>query len=50
MCDHTCGGGPDYQIPDALWAPMVRVLPSPKGRKQEGRPRLEDRHALPAMV
>jgi transposase len=50
MRDHTFGGGPDYQIPDALWAPMVRVLPSPKGRKQEGRPRMEDRHAMTAIV
>jgi putative transposase len=50
MCDHTFGVGPDYQIPDALWAQMVRVLPSPKVRKQDGRPRMEDRHAMTAIV
>jgi putative transposase len=50
MCDHTYGVGPDYQIPDALWAQMVRVLPSPKVRKQDGRPRMEDRQAMTAMV
>ena len=50
MCDHTFGVGPDYQIPDALWAQMVRVLPSPKVRKKDGRPRMEDRHAMTAIV
>ena len=50
MCDHTFGVGPDYQLPDALWAQMVRVLPSPKVRKKDGRPRMEDRHAMTAIV
>jgi hypothetical protein len=50
MCDHTYGVGPDYQIPDALWAQMVRVLPSPTVRKQDGRPRMEDRQAMTAIV
>jgi transposase len=50
MCDHTDGVGPDDQIPDALWAQMVRVFPSPNVRKKDGRPRMEDRHAMTALV
>jgi len=50
MCDHPVGVSPDSQIPEALWAQRVRVLPSPTVRKQAGRPRMADRHARPAMV
>jgi hypothetical protein len=50
MCDDAFGVGPDCQIPAALWAQMVRVLPPPKVRKQDGRPRMEDRHAMTAIV
>ena len=50
MCDDAFGVGPDYQIPDALWAQMVRVLPPPKVRKKDGRPRLDDRHAMTAIL
>jgi hypothetical protein len=50
MCDPTCGVGPADQIPAALWARLVRVIPSPTVRKQEGRPRMEDRHAMTAIV
>jgi transposase len=50
MCDDAFGVGPDYQIPDALWAQMVRVLPPPKVRKKDGRPRMDDRHAMTAIV
>src|SRR5919106_1481483 len=50
MCDDAFGVGPDDQIPDALWAPMVRVLPPPQVRKKDGRPRMADRHAMTAMV
>ena len=50
MLDDTFGVGPDYQIPDALWEQIVRVLPPPKVRKKDGRPRMEDRHAMTAMV
>lgn len=50
MCDDAFGVGPDYQIPEALWAQMVLVLPPPKVRKKDGRPRMEDRQAMTAMV
>jgi len=50
MSEDAFGVGPDYQIPDALWAQMVRVLPPPKVRKKDGRPRMEDRHAMTAIL
>lgn len=50
MSEDTFGVGPAYQIPDALWRQMVRVLPPPKARKQEGRPRMDDRQAMTAIV
>jgi transposase len=50
MPDDAFGVGPDYQLPDALWAPMVRVLPPPKARQNDGRPRLDDRHAMTAIL
>jgi hypothetical protein len=38
MCDEAFGVGPDYQIPDALWAQMVLSSHRPKsGRKMDGR-------------
>jgi putative transposase len=50
MCDDAFGVGPDYQLPDTLWVQMVRVLPPPKIRKKEGRPRMDDRHAMTAIL
>jgi putative transposase len=50
MSDEALGIGPDYQIPDVLWAQMVRVLPPPKARQKDGRPRMDDRRAMTAIV
>jgi putative transposase len=50
MCDDAFGVGPDYQLPDALWVQMVRVLPPPKVRKKDGRPRMDDRRAMTAIL
>jgi putative transposase len=50
MSKETFGVGPEYQIPDALWLQMVRVLPPPKARKKEGRPRMDDRQAMTAIL
>ena len=50
MCEDAFGVGLDSQIPDALWAQMVRVLPQPKVRKKDGRPRMDDRHAMTAIL
>jgi putative transposase len=44
------GVGPDYQIPDALWVQMMRVFPPPKARKKDGRPRMDDRQAMTAIL
>jgi putative transposase len=50
MCDDTFGVGPDYQIPDVLWMQMMRVFPPPKARKKAGRPRMDDRQAMTAIL
>lgn len=50
MPDEAFGVGPDDQIPDALWEQMVRVLPPPTPKKKEGRPRMDDRQAMTAIV
>jgi putative transposase len=50
MSEETFGVGPEYQIPDALWLQMVRVLPTPKVRKKDGRPRMADRQAMTAIL
>ena len=50
MCDDAFGIGPDYQIPDALWMQMMRVFPPPKARKKDGRPRMDNRQAMTAML
>ena len=49
MSEETFGVGPEYHIPDALWQQMVCVLPSPKARKKDGRPRMDDRQAMTAI-
>jgi putative transposase len=46
----SCGVGPDYQVPDALWAQMVHVLPPPTPKQKEGRPRMDDRQAMTAIL
>jgi putative transposase len=50
MCDDAFGVGPDYQLPDALWVQMLRVLPPPRVRKKDGRPRMDDRQAMTAIL
>jgi transposase len=50
MSEETFGVDPAYHIPDALWLQMVRVLPPPKARKKEGRPRMDDRQAMTAIL
>lgn len=50
MSEETFGVGPEYQIPDPLWLQMVRVLPPPKARQKDGRPRMDDRQAMTAIV
>jgi putative transposase len=50
MNEEAFGVGPDYQLPDALWAQMVRVLPPPKAKQKDGRPRMDDRQAMTAIL
>jgi transposase len=50
MPDDGFGVGPDYQMPDALWEQMVRVLPPPTPKKKDGRPRMDDRQAMTAIL
>jgi len=50
MTDTSFGVGPEYQIPDKLWEQMVPLLPPPKPKKKEGRPRLPDRQAMTAIL
>jgi transposase len=50
MPDDDYGVGPDSQIPDALWVQMGRVLPSPTPKKKDGRPRMDDRQAMTAIL
>ena len=44
------GVGPDDQILAALWEEMVRLLPPPTPKQTDGRPRMDDRHALTAIL
>ena len=47
--DTTFGVAADYQIPDALWAQIEPLLPAPPPKKKDGRPRMQDRHAMTAI-
>jgi putative transposase len=50
MPDDAFGVGPDYQIPDALWEQIVCALPPPSPKKKDGRPRMDDRQAMTAIL
>jgi len=39
-----------YQIPDDLWERIASMLPKPKPKKKSGRPRMEDRKAMTAIL
>jgi transposase len=50
MSEETFGVGPEDQIPDALWRQMLQVLPPPTARTKDGRPRMDDRQAMTAIL
>jgi hypothetical protein len=50
MSEASVGVGPASHLPAARWRQMGRVLPPPNARKQEGRPRQDDRQAMTASV
>ena len=39
-----------YQIPDPLWRQISPLLPKPKDKKKPGRPRMDDRKAMTAIL
>jgi putative transposase len=39
-----------YQISSELWEKMKSLLPPPKQKKKDGRPRMDDRKAMNAIV
>ena len=41
---------PDYLIPDDVWSQMQASLPAPKVKKVRGRPRMDDRQAMTAIL
>jgi putative transposase len=44
------GVGSAYEIPDVLWDRIVPLLPSQKRKKKAGRPRMNDRKAMSAIL
>jgi len=43
MAENEMGVNPEYQIPDELWERIRPLLPLPKPKKKQGRPREDDR-------
>jgi hypothetical protein len=50
MPEDAFGVDPAYQIPDALWEQMVRVRPPPTPKKKDGRPWMDGRQAMTAIL
>ena len=50
MADDGLGVDPEYQIPDELWERIKPLLPAPKPKKKPGRPRMDDRKAMTAII
>jgi len=48
MADCQPDVGPEYRIPDALWAQIKPLLLPPKPKKKPGRPRMDDRKPMTA--
>jgi putative transposase len=49
MIDPEYGIDTKYAIPDALWAEMVGILPTPKAKKKAGRLRVNDQRLMTAI-
>jgi putative transposase len=47
--DNYAGVGPEYQIPDELWARIEPLLPPPKPKRKPGRPSMKERQAMTAV-
>jgi len=46
----TLGGMVRELVPDAFWQRVAPLLPAPRPKKKQGRPRADDRAALEAIV
>ncbi|HTK09929.1 MAG TPA: transposase [Ktedonobacteraceae bacterium] len=40
----------DYQLSDSAWRIIVRLVPLPKKKNQRGRPQMDDRRAMTAII
>jgi len=50
MSEEDWGVGSEYQIPDAMWAQIRALLPASQPKKKLGRPRMNDRQAMTAIL
>ena len=50
MAEGVYGVDAKYEIPDELWKKIEPLLPKEKRKKKSGRPRMDDRQALTAML
>lgn len=44
------GVGREYELADEFWAKVEGVLPPPRAKKRQGRPRMDDRQAMTAIL
>jgi transposase len=49
MADRRLDGSREHQISDELWQCIEPLLPLPKPKKKQGRPRMDDRKAMAAI-
>ncbi len=50
MIHQNYNADPEYQMPDCIWQRIAPLLPAPKTKKKPGRPRMEDRKAMTAIL
>lgn len=50
MTDRDQSPGAEYQIADDLWRRIAPLLPPEKPKKKPGRPRMDDRKAMSAIL
>jgi len=49
MAEDKLGVDPEYQLPNELWERIKPLLPLPKPKKKQGRPREDDRQMMTAI-
>ncbi len=50
MVDPNCGIDMKYSLSDELWARIEPLIPPPKEKRVSGRPRMDDRQAMTAIL